>query len=247
MLKQRDKTWSHGHAKLNEDAAMSSSPVRFLIVDDHGLFRDGLASLLHAFPDITLVGEAHSGQEALLQVRQHKPQVVLMDLNMPEGSGATATSAILAEYPATTICMLTMSEDDADLFACIRAGARGYLLKDTTVDALHAAITVLADGGTVITPALATRLLAEFARMSPAHSVHDGPGVEQLTPREREVLEYVAAGWRNQDIADQLGIALNTVKVHLRNTLEKLELRNRHHLAAFAAREGLIGPPAPEH
>ncbi len=224
---------------------MPSSPVTYLIVDDHGLFRGGLASLLLAFPDITLVGEAHSGQEALVQVRRHRPQVVLMDLNMPGGSGAAATMAVLAEYPTTTVCMLTQSEDDVDLYACIRAGARGYLLKDTAVSDLHAAILALADGGTVITPALATQLLAEFARVSPPPGADNDPGVEQLTGRELQVLEYVAAGWRNQEIGDRLGIAVNTVKVHLRNTLAKLELRNRQQLAAFAAREGLIGPTPP--
>jgi DNA-binding NarL/FixJ family response regulator len=225
---------------------MPAAPVRYLIVDDHSLFRSGLASLLLAFADLVLCGEAPSGHDALLQVRQHQPQVVLMDLHMPGGSGVAATMAILAEYPATTMCMLTQSADDADLFACIRAGARGYLLKDTAIDDLHAAILVLADGGIVITPALATQLLAEFARVSPGRVVHDGPGLEQVTPRERDVLEYVAAGWRNQEIGEHLGITTNTVKVHLRNTLAKLELHNRQHLAAFAAREGLMGAPGPK-
>jgi len=224
---------------------MPAAPISYLIVDDHSLFRGGLASLLSAFPDIVLCAEAHSGAEALLQVRQHQPRVVLMDLNMPGGSGAEATTAILAEYPATAICMLTQSEDNADLFDCIRAGARGYLVKTTSVTDVHAAILILADGGTVITPLLASQLLAEFARISPSPVAHNGPGLEQITAREREVLDYVAAGWRNQEIADQLGLAVNTVKVHLRNTLEKLELRNRQQLAAFAAREGRSGPPAP--
>src|SRR5579885_1472897 len=155
-----------------------------------------------------------------------------------------ATRSILEQAPETAICILTVSEQDEDLFAAVRAGARGYLLKDTELNALHDAINVLADGGTSITPALATRLLDEFAKASPPPRV-SGPGLDQLTGREREILEYVAAGWRNQEIADHLSIAVNTVKVHLRNILEKLDLRNRQQAAAFAAQEGLISQETP--
>ncbi|HEY7293708.1 MAG TPA: response regulator transcription factor [Dehalococcoidia bacterium] len=220
---------------------MAAAPVRYMVVDDHTLFRNGLVSLLQQFDDVELVGEASSGAEAIAKAKEIKPQVVLMDIGMPGITGTDATRAILEQSPETAICILTVSEQDEDLFSAVRAGARGYLLKDTELNALHEAIKVLADGGTSITPALATRLLEEFARASPPPRAA-GPGLEQLTAREREILEYVAAGWRNQEIADHLQIAVNTVKVHLRNILEKLDLRNRQQAAAFAAQEGLVGP-----
>jgi DNA-binding NarL/FixJ family response regulator len=215
-----------------------------MVVDDHTLFRNGLVSLLRQFDDVDLVAEAASGQEAIDNSASSTPEVVLMDISMPGMSGTEATRAILEAAPETAICMLTVSEQDDDLFAAIRAGARGYLLKDTELGALHEAIKVLADGGTSITPTLATRLLEEFAKASPPPR-QSGPGLEQLTSREREILEYVAAGWRNQEIADHLYIAVNTVKVHLRNILEKLDLRNRQQAAAFAAQEGLVSSELP--
>lgn len=221
------------------------TPVRLMVVDDHALFRNGLASLLQQFQDVELVAEASSGDEAVRVAGETLPDVVLMDMGMPGMSGLDATRSIVEASPDTAVCMLTMSEQDEDLFAAIRAGARGYLLKDTELEALHDAIRVLADGGTSITPMLATRLLEEFAKASPPPRPA-GPGLEQLTSREREILEYVAAGWRNQEIADHLVIAVNTVKVHLRNILEKLDLRNRQQAAAFAAQEGLVGPGRPD-
>jgi DNA-binding NarL/FixJ family response regulator len=220
------------------------APVRLMVVDDHALFRNGLASLLQQFNDVDLVAEAGSGSEAIGMAADKRPDVILMDMGMPGMSGIDATRAIIDAAPNTAVCMLTVSEQDEDLFAAIRAGARGYLLKDTELSQLHDAIKVLAEGGTSITPVLATRLLDEFAKASPPPRPA-GPGLEQLTGREREILEYVAAGWRNQEIADHLFIAVNTVKVHLRNILEKLDLRNRQQAAAFAAQEGLIGPGRP--
>ncbi len=222
---------------------MAQSPVRLMVVDDHRLFRDGLVSLMKSFGDVELVAEASSGPEAVEKAKIELPYVILMDMSMPGISGVDACKQILAFAPETSICMLTVSEQDDDLFAAIRAGARGYLLKDTELNSLHDALRVLADGGTSITPVLATRLLEEFARASPPPR-SAGPGLDQLTGREREILEYVAAGWRNQEIADHLFIVVNTVKVHLRNILEKLDLRNRQQAAAFAAQEGLISPTA---
>jgi two-component system NarL family response regulator len=223
---------------------MTTRTIRLMIVDDHSLFRGGLVSLLKAFDDIQIVAEASSGEEAVARAIESEPDVILMDMSMPGMSGIDASKQILAERPDTAICMLTVSEQDDALFQAIHAGARGYLVKDTMLEQLHDAIRVLADGGTSITPVLATRLLAEFARASPPPRTA-GPGLEQLTTREREILEYVAAGWRNQEIAGHLNIAVNTVKVHLRNILEKLDLRNRQQAAAFAAREGLINPSTP--
>lgn len=218
--------------------------IRLMIVDDHSLFRSGLVSLLRGFDDVDVVAEAGSGEEAIAVARESSPAVILMDMSMPGMGGIQAATTILAVQPEIAICMLTVSEQDDSLFSAVHAGARGYLLKDTELDALHDALRVLADGGTSITPLLATRLLDEFARSSPPPR-SAGPGLEQLTVREREILEYVAAGWRNQEIAAHLSIAVNTVKVHLRNILEKLDLRNRQQAAAFAAREGLINPSTP--
>lgn len=223
---------------------MTQSPVRLMVVDDHRLFRDGLVSLLKNFEDVDLVAEAGTGAEAVQKAKDELPAVILMDMSMPGMSGIDACKQILAIAPETAICMLTVSEQDEDLFAAIRAGARGYLLKDTELDVLHDSLRVLAEGGTSITPVLARRLLEEFAKASPPPR-QPGPGLDQLTSREREILEYVAAGWRNQEIADHLVIAVNTVKVHLRNILEKLDLRNRQQAAAFAAQEGLISPQSP--
>ncbi len=225
--------------------AQAHAPVRLMVVDDHTLFRNGLASLLQQYDDVRLIAEASSGKEAVTVAGTQKPDVILMDMSMSGMSGLDATRQIIEASPETAVCMLTISEQDEDLFAAIRAGARGYLLKDTELPALHEAIRVLADGGTSITPLLATRLLDEFAKASPPPRPA-GPGLEQLTSREREILEYVAAGWRNQEIADHLNIAVNTVKVHLRNILEKLDLRNRQQAAAFAAQEGLISQEKPE-
>lgn len=223
---------------------MPANKIRVMIVDDHSLFRSGLVSLLRSFDDIDIVAEASSGEEAVATARGATPDVILMDMSMPGMSGIQASTTILAERPSTAICMLTVSEQDDSLFSAIHAGARGYLLKDTGLPALHEAIKVLANNGTSLTPLLATHLLEEFARASPPPRTA-GPGLEQLTTREREILEYVAAGWRNQEIAAHLSIAVNTVKVHLRNILEKLDLRNRQQAAAFAAREGLINPSTP--
>jgi DNA-binding NarL/FixJ family response regulator len=162
-----------------------------------------------------------------------------MDLSMPLGGGVEATRKILLERPEQAICILTVSEQESDLFAAIRAGARGYLVKTVDLEDLCASLTVLAEGGSTVTPHLAARLLDEFAKL--AQNVREGPSeVEKLTSREREVLELVARGASNKEIANELVIAENTVKVHLRNILDKLHLRNRQQAAAFAVQEGLV-------
>ena len=167
-----------------------------------------------------------------------RPDVVLMDIAMPLGGGVHATREILKERPEQVICMLTGSEQESDLFGAVRAGARGYLVKTVTIDELCSAIRVLNERGTVVTPNLAGRLLDEFSKL--AQHMPEGPSdADKLTPREREVLELIAQGYSNAEIAARLVIAENTVKVHLRNILDKLQLRNRQHAAAFAVREGL--------
>jgi len=221
---------------------MSEQAIRLLIADDNDLFREGLVSLLARFDDVAVMAQARTGEEAVELSRPQRPDVILMDSTMPGIGGVEATRRIVAEVPDAAISMLTVSESDEDLFTAIRAGARGYLLKSVDLDSLHDAILTLASGGTVVTPRLATRLLDEFVRLTPA-TREPSPEVSLLTDREREVLNLVAQGLGNREIADRLTIAENTVKVHLRNILDKLQLRNRQHAAAFAVQEGLISRP----
>lgn len=218
---------------------MASGLVRLLIIDDNDLFREGLVSLLARYDDLEIAGQLRRGEEAVRRVEELRPDVILMDFSMPGMGGAEATRQVLAILPEVAISMLTVSETEEDLFAAVRAGARGYLVKSVDLDTLHQAILTLSAGGTVVTPHLATRLLDEFTRLAPT-SREPSPQVNLLTEREREVLDLVARGRGNREIAQQLDIAENTVKVHLRNILDKLQLRNRQHAAAFAVQEGLV-------
>jgi two-component system nitrate/nitrite response regulator NarL len=213
--------------------------LRVLLADDNALFREGMASLLARCEDVQVVGQAKDAAEAVHKTSLLRPDVVLMDLAMPLGGGEEATKRILEERPDQAICMLTVSEQAQDLFTSIRAGARGYLVKTVQLDDLCASLHVLAEGGSVVTPHLAAELLDEFAKL--AQGVREGPSeAEKLTAREREVLELIARGSSNKEIAQKLVIAENTVKVHLRNILDKLHLRNRQQAAAFAVQEGLV-------
>jgi two-component system nitrate/nitrite response regulator NarL len=213
--------------------------LRVLLADDNALFREGMASLLARCEDVQVVGQAKDAADAVRKTSLLRPDVVLMDLAMPLGGGEEATKQILEERPEQAICMLTVSEQAEDLFTSIRAGARGYLVKTVQLDDLCASLHVLAEGGSVVTPHLAAELLDEFTRL--AQGVREGPSeAEKLTAREREVLELIARGSSNKEIAQKLVIAENTVKVHLRNILDKLHLRNRQQAAAFAVQEGLV-------
>lgn len=227
-------------AQTASDSTAPRHSVRVLVVDDNVLFREGLVALLKQFEDIVVAGQAASGIEAVRKATLMRPDVVLMDISMPNMGGVDAATKIHQEVPHLPIAMLTVSEQDDDLFAAIRAGARGYLLKTVGIDDLHEAILTLYGGGTTMTPHLARRLLEEFNRLTAGKRPGGEDEVAKLTAREREVLELVAMGQSNQEIADRLVVAVNTVKVHLRNTLEKLELRNRQQLAAFAVSHGLI-------
>ncbi len=214
-------------------------PIRVLLADDNALFREGMASLLGRCADVQVIGQAKDAAEAVRKTTLIRPDVVLMDLSMPLGGGVEATKRILEERPEQAICMLTVSEQESDLCATIRAGARGYLVKTVVLEDLCQSLHILAEGGSVVTPHLAARLLDEFAKL--AQTQREGPSeAEKLTAREREVLELVARGASNKEIANRLVIAENTVKVHLRNILDKLQLRNRQQAAAFAVQEGLV-------
>lgn len=214
------------------------SPLRILLVDDHILFRKGLARLLDAQPDFEVVGEASDGIEGLEQARLLRPDVVLMDLRMPVCGGLEATREIKRELPHVRVVMLTVSQDDQDFFAAIRCGADGYLVKDTRPDGLFQELRGLAEGQAPLSRTMTSKLLRELARYG--RLTHPPVAPDELTPREREVLLLVAEGLTNNEIAEQLGISPNTVRNHLRAILEKLGLRNRVQAAVYAVRAGLL-------
>ncbi len=218
-------------------------PIRLMVADDKELFRDGLARVFSAHANIKVVGLARNGAEAIEKARRLRPDVVLLDVIMPGVDGIEAARQISAEMPETRIGMLSASDQDCYLFQAVRAGARGYITKDCTIPQLVDAVQRLADGDAVITPHLAGRLLEEFAILSRSREEMNR-NVEndsaKVTDRERDVLQLLVEGATNKDIAERLAITENTVKVHLRNILEKLHLRNRQQAAACAVSSGLV-------
>jgi DNA-binding NarL/FixJ family response regulator len=214
--------------------------VRILIADDHALFRDSLRSLLTA-RDYDVVGEAQNGRQAVTLARQLKPDVVLMDLTMPEMDGLAATKHLSAELPEVKVVVLTASDDDAKLFEAIKAGAKGYLLKDLQAEEFFTLLEGVGRGEPALTPVLARKLLEEFAQ--PRRKAQEAYDPDALTDREREVLEHMVGGvTSNRKLARQLGVSENTVKFHVRNILDKLHLHNRAQAVSAALRKGMIGP-----
>ena len=220
---------------------MPTAPIRLLIVDDHNLFRQGLIRILGDYQQLQIVGQAANGQDALTLVEQLRPDLVLMDVNMPVLSGPDAVRALRTRFPGLPVIMLTVSERDEDLFEAIRAGAQGYLLKNTSAAELIDALQRVHDGEAILAPSMAVRLLAEFrtlAEAAPKEPVP--PQVDALSERELEVLRLVAQGLSNKAIADSLNLSEHTVKTHLANILDKLHLRSRAHAAAYAVQAGLV-------
>lgn len=213
--------------------------VRVLLADDHILFRKGLAQLLNAQPDFQVVAEAGDGLEAIERARELMPDLVLMDIDMPRCDGRAATCRLKAELPYIAIVILSISDDEQDLFATLKCGAQGYLLKKIEPAELFSQLRGLARGEAALSPLMANKILREFARRDPdpATAPHDA-----LTARELQVLELLTRGLTNREIAARLVIAENTVKNHLRNILAKLHLANRVQLAAYALRQGLVPP-----
>ncbi len=211
---------------------------RVMIVDDHSLFRSGLARLLEA-KGLEVVGEAADGLEALAIARQTQPDVVLMDLRMPRCDGLEATRLLREQMPDVKVVILTVSDEDEDLFAAIRAGAHGYLLKNVAPDELVKLLEGIGNGEAAISGSMASRLLQEFAATTKA-SANRAAAAHVLTAREMEVLRCVAAGNSNREVAQMLAISENTVKNHLRNILEKLHLANRVQAVAYAIRRGIV-------
>ena len=212
--------------------------MRILIADDHALFRDSLKSLLESH-DIDVVGEAKNGQEAIDLSWSSKPDVVLMDLMMPEMDGLEATKRISAELPDVKVVILTASDDDNNLFEAIKSGAKGYLLKDLESAQFFSLLEGVGRGEPALTPSVARKLLDEFAR--PKKSGKDEYDPDALTEREREVLELMVQGTTsNRKLAKHLGVSENTVKFHVRNILDKLHLHNRAQVVAYALRTRLV-------
>ena len=215
------------------------APMRILLVDDHILFRKGLAALLMVRKEFEILGECGDGLEAIKLARQVKPDIILMDLSMPCCSGLDATQAIKREMPQIKIVILTVSDDDLDLFTAIKNGAEGYLLKNMEPSQLFEMLAGLSRGEAAIPGTLAVKILQEFRNPDKKVDLLSDSR-EELTQREIDVLEQVVDGATNQEIAEALNITENTVKIHLRNILEKLHLRNRIQAAVYAVRKGLV-------
>ncbi|GAB3207774.1 response regulator [Marinactinospora thermotolerans] len=215
-------------------------PIRVLVVDDHALFRRGLVSVLEVEPDIDVVGEAGDGEEAVRQAGDLSPDVVLMDIRMPRSSGIDACAGVKAIAPMAKILMLTVSDEEEDLFEAIKAGATGYLLKEIPVDEVPAAVRAVSDGQSFINPSMAAKLIGEFAALAKKGSSRSpAESAPRLTERETEVLRLVARGLKNRDIGQRLYISENTVKNHVRNILDKLQLHTRMEAALYAQKAGL--------
>ena len=221
-----------------------SSPIRILLVDDHTLFRMGVASLLSAESGFEVIGEAADGQEAIEKARRLMPDLVLMDLSMPGVDGLEATRRLKEELPYVRIVILTVSDHAGDLFEAIKSGAQGYLLKTIDPHTFFETLRGAVNGGAVISPEMATKLVTEFSKLAGGAAESLAPQAI-LSPRETEVLDLITHGKSNKEIAAALGIAEVTVKNHMRNILEKLHLENRVQAAAFALqRKTADRPPA---
>jgi two-component system, NarL family, nitrate/nitrite response regulator NarL len=210
-------------------------PLKVLIADDHRLFRQGLIGLMRTRPDLVeIVGEAATGQDTILQARTLRPDLILMDIQMPDGNGLQATACIRQLLPDTAVVMLTASEANEHVYEAVRLGAAGYLLKSLDAAELFEMLEGVARGESAMTRAMASRLLKSVA----GHS--DSVQTDSLTEREIDVLRLVARGASNPKIAQELCITVNTVKAHLKNILEKLRLDNRTQAAAYAVRCGMV-------
>jgi DNA-binding NarL/FixJ family response regulator len=218
-----------------------SVQTRVLVVDDHALIREGLASLLSSQPDIEIVAKAGDGREALRLAQELQPDLVLMDVSMPVMNGLEATQRLLEALPACKVIMLTESDDEDRLFEAVQNGAMGYIVKNTAIETLIPMLRRVLRGEAALNGVMAARVLDAFRELSEqAASCPLEEEIPALTAREREVLRCVADGAMDREIADQLTISLSTVKTHVRNILAKLHASSRHQAALLAVREGLI-------
>ncbi len=217
--------------------------IRVMICDDHALFRRGLIMVLEAEDDIEVVGEAEDGRDAVERVADIVPDVVLMDVRMPEIDGIEATRLIAERAPSAKILMLTVSDEESDLYEAIKAGATGYLLKEISIEEVASAVRAVVSGQSLISPSMASKLLTEFTNLAKRADERTSVPTPRLTERELEVLRLVAQGMSNREIAGELYISENTVKNHVRNILEKLHLHTRMEAVMYAVREKLLDIP----
>lgn len=215
-------------------------PIRILLVDDQKLMREGLRVLLEMEPDLEVVGEAGDGEAALAAYAEHQPDVVLMDIRMPGMDGVEATRRLRERWPEARVIILTTFDDDEYVFEGLRAGALGYLLKDVSGHELAEAVRTVAAGGALIEPSVARKVLAEFARLAPPARPPDAGLPEPLTEREREILQLLAQGLSNREIAQRLFLAEGTVKNYVTRILGKLGVRDRTQAALRARELGLL-------
>ncbi|MCL0039072.1 response regulator transcription factor [Dehalococcoidia bacterium] len=210
--------------------------IKVLVVDDHSLFRGSVVGVIASQEDMQVVAEAENGREAIEKAREVQPDIVIMDLSMPVMGGVEATRLLLEVVPGANVLMLTISEKDEDLFDAMKAGARGYILKGADPEELVRAVTHIAQGGVIISPAMAPKLLAEVG-VSKEPQKREELG---LSPREREILALIADGLTDREIAEELFISVNTAKTHLKNILTKLQVKSRAQIVARGARAGLL-------
>ena len=211
-------------------------PIRVLIADDHTIVRSGLSMLLSAEPDMQVVGEAADGAQALEMTARLRPDVVLMDIAMPNLNGIEATKRIRREFPEVRMLILTMHRSEEYFFQVLEAGASGFVLKGAETDELLQAVRAVARGDVFLYPSMARRLVQEYLRQRGEYD----PSLARLTPRERQVLRLIAGGFSNKEIAEKLVLSPSTVHTHRTNLMHKLELSTRHELVQYARRHGLI-------
>jgi DNA-binding NarL/FixJ family response regulator len=216
--------------------------TRVMLVDDQALVRAGFRMILEAQPDLEIAAEAGNGVEAVQLAREHRPDLVLMDIRMPQMDGIEATRLLLAEQPDVRVLVLTTFDLDEHVYDALRAGASGFLLKDVGRDELVSAVRVVARGDALLAPSVTRRLLADFARVRPTARPSAPAPVDVLTGREQETLALLARGRSNAEIAAELVVSEHTVKTHVGNVLMKLGLRDRIHAVIWAYENGVVAP-----
>jgi DNA-binding NarL/FixJ family response regulator len=216
-----------------------------LIADDQALVRVGLRKILEAEPELTVVGEAADGEDAITETRRLRPSLVLMDIRMPVLDGIEATRRIVRAQPATRVLILTTFGLDGYVYDALRAGASGFMLKDAPPEEIAAAVRIVAAGEALLAPAVTRAVIEEFARQPPATAPTQPPAVAELTPREREVLDLLARGLSNPEICERLVISEATAKTHVARILQKLDLRDRIQAVIYAYESGLVAPGTP--
>ena len=213
--------------------------IRILLIDDHSLFRSGVRLLLQRQADFEVVAEAADGLEGVKRAKEHRPDVILLDLNMPGLSGLATLQLLTQDLPDSAVLMLTVSEDADDLGAALRSGARGYLVKNIEADALIAAVRRAASGEAVVADSMTGKLVAQFRAQPAQATAADAPGERaRLTARERDIVQCLARGESNKEIARNLDVAESTVKIHVQNILKKLNLTSRVQIAVYAVEHG---------